>query len=287
MKKYLFWIIFFASLLALIPVLIYVEQLTLAKIVGILTILSFSFALRRWLFLAKKNKGRADKINLNANDRYFLEKEIVFYEELSSADKRIFEDRITLFLTDIIVTEIDKEVPDRETCLLVAASAVITFWGLPYWNYGKLSEVLVYPSHFNEDNSLSSSGRVMGKVHHGGLMDTTMILSLPALKHGFRNTTDKKNVGVHEFAHMLDKADGEIDGLPHGINEDEQDEWIALFETEMKAIMNGKSKINAYGAESVHEFFAVAVEYYKEQPELMQKKHKKLFETLNTYFNDL
>jgi MtfA peptidase len=186
--------------LAGIPILILLDKTPVAKLLGIFVVVLFSVALRRWLYLAKKHKGRAEKINLNANDRYFLEKEVAFYQELSGDGKRIFEDRIALFLTDIIVTEIGKDIPERETCLLVASSAVITFWGLPYWNYGRLSEVLVYPTHFTEDNQLSPSGTVLGKVHHGGLMDTTMILSLPALKHGFRNQTDKKML---EFMNLL------------------------------------------------------------------------------------
>jgi Mlc titration factor MtfA (ptsG expression regulator) len=145
--------------------------------------------------------------------------------------------------------------------------------------------VLIYPTHFTEDNQLSSSGTVLGKVHHGGLMDTTMILSLPALKHGFRNQSDKKNVGIHEFAHMLDKSEGFINGIPVGINNDEREEWIELFYTEIENIENKKSNINPYGASNKAEFFAVAVEYYKEQPKLLKKKHPKLFEKLDRYFN--
>ena len=45
-------------------------------------------------------------------------------------------------------------------------------------------------------------------------MNGIMILSKPDLLHGFRNARDRHNVGIHEFAHLVDKADGVIDGVP-------------------------------------------------------------------------
>ena len=41
-----------------------------------------------------------------------------------------------------------------------------------------------------------------------------MILSRKALHYGFSNKTDKGNTAIHEFIHLLDKADGVIDGIP-------------------------------------------------------------------------
>ncbi len=42
-------------------------------------------------------------------------------------------------------------------------------------------------------------------------MEGRMILSRDALYHGYSNNTDRKNVGIHEFAHIIDKQDGKID----------------------------------------------------------------------------
>tara|TARA_R110001592_G_scaffold103298_2_gene291140 strand:- start:6875 stop:7033 length:159 start_codon:yes stop_codon:yes gene_type:complete len=36
--------------------------------------------------------------------------------------------------------------------------------------------------------------------------------SKPALHHGFANTYDKHNVGIHETVHLIDLTDG--DGFP-------------------------------------------------------------------------
>lgn len=279
------WIILFVLLLASVPLLIMNGQKDFAKVIGLITIALTFIAIRRWMYIANKIKGRPSKINLNLNDRYWLNEHIPFYSKLNAGDKKIFEDRIGLFVTDILITEIGKEIPDRAVCLYVASSAVIAFWGLPYWNYGKLSEVLVYPQNFNEDNSIDVHGNVLGKVHQGGLMDTTMILSLPALIHGFTNHNDKSNVGVHEFSHLIDKADGEIDGVPVGMNMAERKHWIELCTSEMAEILKGHSDINPYGATNKGEFFAVIMEYYKENPVLLSRKHPELFEMLDKFFN--
>jgi Mlc titration factor MtfA (ptsG expression regulator) len=279
------WIILFVLLLAAVPALIVLHQIVWAKLTGILVVVLTAVAIRRWLFQATKAKNKPGKIALNTNDRFWFSEHIPFYNRLSRADKKCFEDRVGLFLADVIITEVGQEVPGRETCLYVACSAVIAFWGLPYWNYGRLSEVLVYPANFEDDHTIAESGVIQGQVFHGGLMDTTMILSLPALIHGFANETDKRNVGIHEFAHLIDKADGSFDGIPEGMEEADKGPWIRLCEQEMEHILDGKSDINSYGATNISEFFAVIVEYYKEQPEILEKKHPEIYAILNRLFH--
>lgn len=275
------WILLFFILLLMIPVLIHFQQPKAAKFSGIIIAVTSIVAIRRWMYLTKKQA----KIFISLNDKFWLKDNIPFYQELTKSEKVIFEDRVALFLTEIVITEIGKEIPEKSTCLYVASSAVITFWGLPYWNYGRLSEVLVYPQNFNDDNSLNEQGHVLGKVHQGGLMDTTMILSLPALTAGFKNSNDKQNVGIHEFAHLIDKATGAVNGIPEGMDLEDRKYWIQLCQEEMKAILKGNSDINAYGATNKGEFFAVIVEYFKENPEILEKKHPEIFQILDTYFN--
>jgi len=47
-----------------------------------------------------------------------------------------------------------------------------------------------------------------------GYMEGKMLLSKTALHHGFSNQTDKRNTALHEFIHLIDKADGIVDGIP-------------------------------------------------------------------------
>lgn len=279
------WILTFFALLASIPILLLFDLFTLAKLIGVLTVVLTIVALRIWIADSRKKSEREERIRITINDRFWLEQNIPFYKRLSKKDRLIFEDRIGIFIADVTITEINKEKPSKETCLYVASSAVIAFWGLPFWNYGDLHEVLVYPSNFDIDNSLNNLGVVQGKVHHGGLMNNTMILSLPALKSGFDIDNDKKNVGVHEFAHLLDKSDGSMDGLPDLLNHEQRKIWISVYKEEMQKMIKGKSTIPDYGAYSKVEFFAVSVAYYKECPQLLRRKHPELFGVLDEYFN--
>jgi len=268
----------FFVLLVGISILLGTEMKTVAKTVGIIVVVLLSVSLYIWRTQTIRKISRKARVRLNLNDRHWLNEHIVFYRNLSKADKLIFEDRIGLFLAVIIVTEIGKDVPEKSTCFYVAASAIITFWGLPYWNYGDLSEVLVYPYNFTHENHIDKQGHILGKVHDGGLMDSTMILSLPALKHGF-TLNDARNVGVHEFAHLLDKADNEIDGLPFMFTEEDRMKWSRFVEKELYKEKKA-SKFNGYAYSGKSEFFAVLMETYRENPNRIEKRFPELFQIL-------
>lgn len=278
------WIMLFLFLLGAIPILLLMESNNVAKLLGVLLVVAIVAALWYWRIQSRVRSPRNQRIRINTNDKFWLLDKIPFYKKLTPSDRLIFEDRIGIFLADIIVTEINKEVAEKDTCFYVACSAVIAYWGLPYWNYGDLSEVLVYPSNFDIDNTLNKTGIVQGKVHHGGLMNNTMILSLPALIAGFQIDNDKKNVGVHEFAHLLDKSDGSVDGvLPH-MGEEERKLWIKLVDKEIENIKKDKSNIPEYAAKNRAEFFAVSLEYFKERPKLLKIKHPELYGALSKLF---
>lgn len=253
-----------------------------SKILGVIFLLTSSFLLFRWMNLKSKNRVRNKRVRFNVNDIFWLEENIAFYRKLSKEDKKIFENRLGLFLADVIVTEVDKEIPEKATCLYVGSSAIIAFWGLPYWNYGDLNEVLVYPENFDLDKTLNKKGVVAGMVHHGGLLNNTMILSLPALIHGFRNLTDGRNVGVHEFAHLIDKANGEINGIPVGIDDKTRAVWLEVYKSELS---NPNFILDDYAKTNTQEFFAVSVEMYKENPERLKKQDSELFKILDDYFS--
>ena len=56
---------------------------------------------------------------------------------------------------------------------------------------------------FNENFDTKGSGRrILGMVG-SGYMEGKMILSIPALRLGFANESDKKNTAIHEFIHLI------------------------------------------------------------------------------------
>ncbi|BCE00367.1 hypothetical protein TYM08_P0430 [Marinicellulosiphila megalodicopiae] len=118
-----------------------------------------------------------------------------------------------------------------------------------------------------------------------GVMSGKLVLSKPHLHLGFKNNKDKHNVGIHEFVHLVDMADGQCDGFPERLKEFSYSiPWFDLVYTKIMEIDDGKSNIRDYGATNRAEFFAVASEYFFEQPKMLQQKHPELFEALTQIY---
>lgn len=216
--------------------------------------------------------------------RQILTKKVHFYNQLNTQSIKRFEYKIHEFLLNHRITGIECDVSIEEN-ILVAASAVIPIYNIPNWNYNNLYEVFLYPEQFNQHHEIKGENRnILGMVGTG-YMDGKMILSKKALHHGFDNETDKKNTAIHEFVHLIDKMDGNIDGVPEVLMEKQYIiPWIDLIEKEITKINQGKSDINSYGGTSKTEFFAVASEYFFERPKLLAKKHPELYNMFETFF---
>lgn len=214
-----------------------------------------------------------------------LQRDVAFFRALPDPEKVRFRDELKIFLGEKRITGIRTTV-DTRTRVLVGASAVIPIFGFPDWEWDQINEVLVYPSRFGDDFSLDGDGgrHVLGMVG-SGVMNRIMILVKPDLIQGFKNAGDKRNVGVHEFAHLVDKSDGVIDGLPAvGLEREAVGPWVELVRRKMKEIADGDSDIHAYGLTNEAEFFSVVSEYFFERPELMRRKHPELFAMLQKVF---
>lgn len=261
------WLILFALLLAAVPAMIYMNQRNLAKGIGFVTLLLTVFAIRRWMYVIRKRS----KVGLNLNDRFWLNEHIPFYASLSKSEKKIFEDRVALFISEIVVTELGKDVPDRETCLYVAASAVISFWGFPHWNFGRLEEVIISRNHAGEDHTNDQSV-------------TTMTFFYPLLLTGIKNESEKQ--GDFPLSNsLLDKSSHEINTLSYGISLELRLKWISLLERELKFEMRNSNDMDTYLASGPIEFFAVLLAFYQNSPELFHNQHKEMYEFLSDLFS--
>lgn len=216
--------------------------------------------------------------------RPILTKKVVFYQNLNENEKRRFEESILKFLSLIRIRGIMTEV-ELEDKLLIASSAVIPIFSFKNWEYTQLNEVLLYPDRFNEAFSLTDENRRVTGMVGSGIMDDVMILSRPALRMGFDNLTDKKNVAIHEFIHLIDKEDGIVDGVPEILlGQQYVIPWIKLMKDKTDQILNNRSDLNPYGATKPEEFFAVVSEYFFERPKELKKKHPKLYNLLQKMF---
>jgi len=215
-----------------------------------------------------------------------LQKDVVFYRSLDSDGRAQFQRELQLFLAEKRITGI-KTTVDTPTLVLAGASAIIPIFGYPEWEWDQISEILIYPGRFGPDFELEEGEdrNTLGMVGDG-VMNRVMILSKPDLLQGFRNPADKRNVGLHEFAHLVDKADGTIDGIPAvGLDRQAVGPWIELIRREMNEIEAGDSDLSSYALTNEAEFFAVATEYLFERPSLMRTKHPELFGFMQKIFH--
>lgn len=215
----------------------------------------------------------------------FLQKNVNFYHNLSSEDKILFEQRCLLFLaTTRVEGSVDVEVSDHDR-LLVAASAIIPVWGFKGWHYFNIESVILLPSRFNEKYQYGLADSSMSGMVGTGKMSGKMVLSKPDLYYGFENSRDKHNVGIHEFVHLIDMADGLSDGFPERITKYEYSiPWFDFVQKKIAEVDKGESNIDDYAATNNAEFFAVSSEYFFERPKLLKQKHPRLYEYLSKFY---
>lgn len=214
----------------------------------------------------------------------FLTDSVAFYRTLNAADKRLFEKRVSLFLETTAVEAGQLFVSDQDR-LLVAASAVIPVWGVPDWHYFNVHSVYLLPASFNENFECGQADSLITGMVGTGPMSGKLALSQPALHQGFMNSKDKQNVGIHEFVHLVDMADGDCDGFPERLKEYAFSiPWFELVQEKIHGINNNQSNIRDYGATNKAEFLSVSSEYFFERPLMLKKKHPKLYAALSDFY---
>lgn len=232
----------------------------------------------------QSDKKKLSAVVLPADLYNILEKEVTYFRSLKEEDRTRFIDEVRQFLSVTRITPVGTTIEDSDRAL-VAASAVIPIFGFPEWHYTNLTDVLIYDDYFDQEFDTKSKDRnIMGMVGSGP-MNHKMILSKSALREGFSNKTDKQNTAIHEFVHLLDKADGAVDGIPEALLAKQYTlPWLDLIHRKMAEIKDDESDINPYGATSKTEFFAVAAEYFFERPDLLRTKHPKLYSMMEKIF---
>jgi len=237
-----------------------------------------------WWKKQKKSGWMEPSVPFPKKWRIILLRNVAYYNALSDEEMDLFEIKVQEFLLNCRVTGIETTV-DITDKLLVASSAVIPIFKFKDWRYSNIDEVLLYPNMFNEKFETQGPDRQILGMIGSGYMEGKMVLSKPALRHGFKNETDKKNTAIHEFVHLIDKTDGTIDGIPELLLQKQCTiPWIDLINKKIDEIYANKSDINPYGGTNKQEFFSVASEYFFERPMLLARNHPELYVLLEKIF---
>jgi len=183
-----------------------------------------------------------------------------------------------------------------EIRVTISALACLLLIGITHNYYNNVETIIVYPStvvppertpgYFeNVLEPIEPTCPIIGEAFHQG----PLILVWDAVLHGARGHQSGHNVVYHEFAHKLDMLDGAADGTPPLGNRAEYREWMhtcsRIYQRLRQEVQKGrKTFLDAYGAVSEAEFFAVVTEQFFEQPLLMLKHAPDLYRILKEFY---
>ena len=120
--------------------------------------------------------------------------------------------------------------------------------------------------------------------HHG-----SVVLSWDDVRHSAADIHDGHNVVFHEFAHQLDSSFASGDNTPVLKNHSTFIAWARILQKDYEKLRRQVGRDSAtfldkYGAVNPAEFFAVATEYFFEQPKELQRLHSALYEELKRFY---
>ncbi len=214
--------------------------------------------------------------------REVLGRRVEFYRGLDGAEQARFRREVHWFLLDQHIEGVDVELDD-ELRALTAAGAVILTFGIPEYEWDTTRDILIYPTRYDEEYQYGPQGDVLGQVSRQG----SIILAADALRRGFADGTDGHNVALHEYAHVLDFADGEIDGVPASLSWDSLQPWTDQMHAHLRKIDTGGrcgQVFRDYAYTNEAEFFAVATEVFFEQPGRLQHCAPDLYQLLADFY---
>lgn len=211
---------------------------------------------------------------------------VAFYQNLRPQAQSSFVSRINNFLEHVKIRNVDKTKVKELDRALIGASAIIPIFHFPEWQYRNLSEVLIFNDSFNFNFDTNGPERnILGMVGHGALHHT-MLISQRALRAGFKKDATT-NTSIHEFIHLIDMADGAVDGVPeHLIPKNMVAPWLQELYATMKEIENDEVAIRKYAAVNEAEFLSVVSEYFFLRPQHLKNENPELFHLLEKIYNN-
>lgn len=195
-------------------------------------------------------------------------------------DRKEFSAAGGLKLTDAVVVSI-------------AAQAVLPVLKLGLSRYDGFVGIVVHPDQVLARREVADDDGIVhaydeplaGEAMEGG----PVMLSWRDVRGAGQHAGAAYNVVIHEFAHVLDMADGVANGVPLLPPELPRDAWARTLQTEFEAFVQrvdagDDTVLDPYGAQAEEEFFAVASEAFFVSPGPMKKEHPALYGMLSRFY---
>jgi Mlc titration factor MtfA (ptsG expression regulator) len=241
----------------------------------------------------KRRRAKLRRKPLSAKQRAAVLRHVPYVATLSAADQRELEGHIQVFLAEKSFEGCGGLALTNEIKLTIAAQACLLLLHRETDYYPGLESILVYPSAYVARHVRRQLGSLVvegDQVRLGESWRTgTVVLAWDAVKRGASNARDGHNVVLHEFAHQLDAEDGNMNGAPDLGMRSMYSAWARALGTEYDELLervaaHQPTDIDAYGATSPAEFFAVVTEAFFEQSVQLERNHPELYEVLRAFY---
>jgi len=210
-----------------------------------------------------------------------------FLAGLSPAEEQRLKDLAIIFLAEKQFTPVRGARLSEGDRLSIALQACLPVLALGIHWYDGWVGIVVHPADFRVRRAETDEHGVVhewddelaGESWPGG----PVVLSWEALDEAGSVAGGGANVVIHEFAHKLDMADGEADGVPPLGSRRAREAWIAVLDPELerfrrKVDAGRETFLDPYAAEHEAEFFAVASEAFFESPRALKREFPALYE---------
>lgn len=210
--------------------------------------------------------------NLEAHYKEILVGSFYYYHTLNNKNKKLFEKRVQKFIDSknfIPAGELKEVTPQMKA--LVSASAVQLTFGLPGVYFKHFEDIHIYPDFYFSEGMQQFNA---GEVHKSGLI----MLSWKDFVEGYVDAENGRNLGLHEMAHAL-RLENMIKNEEYGYFDWDHIETFNQYTVEeSNKIKQGVESIfRPYAASHYQEFFAVLIEVFFEQPQVLKEYHPHLY----------
>jgi len=225
--------------------------------------------------------------------RQAIDRNVAVFSLLTSAEQTRLVDAVKIIVAERPFVGSGGMVVSDDVKVTIAAQSALLLLGEEGYYFDRVPTIFVYP-HFQTTkafHSLHTAHLVEeGVAVEGQVLEQGEIrLAWDEVLYGGQDSADGENVVLHEFAHHLDRLDGDIDGIPPLTDAELRRRWPVVFDRELAAL---RCDLHAWREVFLHEeasenraeLFAYSTECFFEQPLELEEVHLELFECLRRFY---
>lgn len=225
--------------------------------------------------------------------RALTEQTIPFYTQLSFDQRQRLQGHIQVFLAEKQFIGCAGLQVTEEMKITIAAIACLLLLNEQGQYFPKLRSILIYPTAYRVNTRRPMDRFIVEERQETRLGESwsmdQVVLAWDAIQRDIRSWNDGHNLVLHEFAHQLDQANGQAEGVPVLPSQSDYAVWAKVmtqtYQQLCRDVEQGRSTvIDPYGAMNEAEFFAVITETFFEKPRSLLNRHPALYEQLRRYY---